>query len=45
VDLAAHEARLAGAAIPAFAAVRQVQGGALCRIEQRLIRCGLEAAA
>ena len=45
VDLAAHEARLAGAAIAALAAVRQVQGGALRRIEQRLIRCGLEAAA
>jgi hypothetical protein len=45
VDLAPHEARLAGAAVAAPAAVRQIQGGSLCRIEQRLFRCGLEAAA
>jgi hypothetical protein len=38
VDLAAHQARLAGAAIPASAAVRQVKRRALRSIEQRLIR-------
>ncbi len=45
VDLAAYEARLAGAAIAAFAAMRQIQSGIRSRIEQQLVGGYLKAAA
>jgi hypothetical protein len=40
MNFAAHEPRLAGAAIAAFAAVRQIKLQMRCCIEQRLVsRC------
>ena len=43
VNLALQQAGAARAAIPALAAMRQIQRGAERRIEQRLIRCRTEA--
>jgi hypothetical protein len=37
VDFAALEPRLAGTAIAAFAAVRQIERSVPCRVEQRLL--------
>ena len=45
VNFAAQQPRLAGAAIAAFTAVRQIEPGVSRRLEQRLIGRGLKAAA